>query len=625
MAVAIPSNTNTISNISANLSNIKKDLFYTRVVTTDLKKSVLKRNKIKSESIYKSKFLFNRRIDASKRRESEDYLEASNISSEASSGFGANQVSSSSRSPLGRILSALGFITAGWLIRNLPTWIALGREFVARIYLLTDIGRRAVNNIFNFVDNIGSIVTAYAQNIASFDFFDTSSRVKSAFDDLDITMKDINKSIEDAFTMIGTPLNEPIAQEQMGGDPGEVPGLGSDYAPSELYPENAPFPGPGGPAKDLVSGARSFMSAGFPIKGAAYLAGNAQTESEWQPQRKPWVISWDGAGTNKGLMSWNRGRISRAEKYLGKPLETATAEEQVRFVRWELQNHYPAAYKIFMNPNASHAQLVEASKIYLGYGKEGARYGHAKKALEALQKGGSTPPRSTPLQSSLPSLPPTNTLRGQAYGASREGGARRHAGQDFDISGNEKFYSRIGGEVIFAGDVGGAYGNVVDIYNKELNVTERIAEALKILPGIRSGVVVQPGQAVVQGERTVPQGGSVGVIHYEIRKGKSGPSGSYEGTINPLEFLKGPSAQASISARQASPSISRVQTSQSNIQPTTGPKTIVAVDTRPTNVPNQILPSHPSTSNEYNPGFADMNSMLNRFIKTKFLTDLAYL
>jgi len=627
MAVAVPSNSSSISNISANLSTIKKDLFYTRNVVSDLKKSAIKRNKIKSESIYKTKFLFNKRIDASKRREAEDFLEASDVSSQASSGFGANQASSSSRSPLGRILSALGFITAGWLIRNLPTWIALGREFIARVYNLADIGRRTVNNIFNFIGNVGNIARAYAQNIASFDFFDTSNRVKSAFEELDITVKDINKGIEDAFTMIGTPLNEPIAQEQAGVDAGEVPPTGSDYAPSELYPENAPFPGPGGGAKDLVSGARSFMSAGFPMKGAAYLAGNAQTESEWQAQRKPWVISWDGAGTNKGLMSWNRGRITRAEKYLGKRLETATAEEQIRFVKWELQNYYPAAYNIFMNPNASHAQLVNASKIYLGYGKEGARYGHAKKAFEALQKGGGTPqqPRSVPLQSALPPLPPTNTVKGQAYGSSRAGGARRHAGQDFDISGNEKFYSRIGGEVIFAGDVGGAYGNVVDIYNKELNVTERIAEALKILPGIKKGTIIQPGQAVVQGERTVPQGGSVGVIHYEIRKGKSGPSGSFEGTLNPVEFLKSPSVQSLPRGAGSDSMVGRVQSREINVQPRSGSKTIVAIDTRTNNTPIQTAPQESGMETKYNIGFTDMNTMLNRFIKTKFLTDLAYL
>ena len=142
-------------------------------------------------------------------------------------------------------------------------------------------------------------------------------------------------------------------------------------------------------------------------------------------------------------------------------------------------------------------------------------------------------PSSSLLPSSLPSLPPTNTLPGgvQSYGAARPGG-RKHAGVDFDPADdkNSKFYSRIGGEVIFAGNVGGGYGNVVDIYNKELGYTERIAEGNNI--HVKVGDVVNPGTLVQSGSEMT------GVFHYEIRKGKAGNSGSFEGTVNPLEFLK---------------------------------------------------------------------------------------
>ena len=130
-------------------------------------------------------------------------------------------------------------------------------------------------------------------------------------------------------------------------------------------------------------------------------------------------------------------------------------------------------------------------------------------------------------------LPPTNTIPGQNYGDMREDGARRHAGQDFDISGaSATFASQLGGVVIFSGNVGGGYGNVVDIYNKELNVTERIAEAAHILPEVKVGARINPGQIVVKGES------NTGVIHYEIRKGRAGSSGSFSGTIDPLRFLE---------------------------------------------------------------------------------------
>ena len=145
-------------------------------------------------------------------------------------------------------------------------------------------------------------------------------------------------------------------------------------------------------------------------------------------------------------------------------------------------------------------------------------------------------------RSGLPQLPATGTYPGQHYGDSRPGG-RIHAGQDYDIDGDEPFYSRIGGEVIYAGDSGGAggygkgYGNVVDIYNKDLNVTERIAEGRTIL--VKKGDMVAAGTPVVRGEDLRPDGEPrTGVIHYEIRDGKAGPSGSIQGTRDPVEFLQ---------------------------------------------------------------------------------------
>jgi hypothetical protein len=140
---------------------------------------------------------------------------------------------------------------------------------------------------------------------------------------------------------------------------------------------------PQGNINDLVSGTNAFMQVGFPLKGAAYLSGNVQQESGWKGQRTPWVLN-DGAGINKGLVSWNRGRITNAEKYLGKPLNSASNAEQIKWIKHEMQTSYKEAYNIFMNQNASDAELQRASYIYLGYGDVGARYSYAKQALKAL-------------------------------------------------------------------------------------------------------------------------------------------------------------------------------------------------------------------------------------------------
>jgi len=134
----------------------------------------------------------------------------------------------------------------------------------------------------------------------------------------------------------------------------------------------------------------------------------------------------------------------------------------------------------------------------------------------------------------IPPLPPTNTIQGQHYGASRDGGARQHAGVDYDIGPNDKFFSRIGGIVTKVGTAQG-YGNYVDIFNSVLGVYERIAEGQKVL--VTQGQMVSPGHPITQGES------KTGVIHYEIR---SNPGFGISGTVNPAQFLASSSTQQKV-------------------------------------------------------------------------------
>lgn len=110
-----------------------------------------------------------------------------------------------------------------------------------------------------------------------------------------------------------------------------------------------------------------------------------------------------------------------------------------------------------------------------------------------------------------------------------DGSPRQHAGTDFDISGNEIFYSRIGGVVTYIGNDPGGYGNYVDIYNSKFNKTERIAEGRDVL--VKMGETVAPGQPVARGET------NTGVIHYEIRTGRKRTYGK-QGSEDPVKFLR---------------------------------------------------------------------------------------
>ena len=117
---------------------------------------------------------------------------------------------------------------------------------------------------------------------------------------------------------------------------------------------------------------------------AAILSGNIQQESGWHGQRAPWVLN-DGAGTNKGLISWNRDRITNAERFLGKPLETASNSEQIKWIKEELRQY--GLLEIFLNPNSTEQQLKDASYKYIGWGEVGDRWKYSRQIFASLQKG----------------------------------------------------------------------------------------------------------------------------------------------------------------------------------------------------------------------------------------------
>tara|TARA_R110000868_G_scaffold298903_2_gene559071 strand:- start:6453 stop:9152 length:2700 start_codon:yes stop_codon:yes gene_type:complete len=123
----------------------------------------------------------------------------------------------------------------------------------------------------------------------------------------------------------------------------------------------------GGNATEAIGGARLLMAAGFPSLSAAVLSSIIQAESTWKGQRTPWVLN-DGAGTNKGLISWNQGRIGRAEKFLGKPLETASNAEQVRWIKEELKQY--GLLDEFMNSQSTEEQLKKAGYAYVRWNRK---------------------------------------------------------------------------------------------------------------------------------------------------------------------------------------------------------------------------------------------------------------
>jgi hypothetical protein len=208
--------------------------------------------------------------------------------------------------------------------------------------------------------------------------YETNPEAYQKFSSL-IDIKQFNRSIS-GFLMksMSMPLGGIINLLKI--QVGLIPKPGEDVDTTKKDGESSS----GGDATDAVGGARLFMAEGFPMLAAAILAGNVQAESAWKGQRTPWVLN-DGAGTNKGLISWNRSRIVNGEKFLGKPLETASNAEQVKWIKEELRQY--GLLDEFMDPTRTEDQLKSDSYKYIGWGVEGDRWKQSARILAALEKG----------------------------------------------------------------------------------------------------------------------------------------------------------------------------------------------------------------------------------------------
>ena len=269
-----------------------------------------------------------------------------------------------------------------------------------------------------------------------------------------------------------------------------------------------------------------FMSQGLTKDQSAGIVGNLMQES--------------GAGIDpnaknktghRGIAQWDKNRWGNFEKWAKKKgLDVNTREAQLQWIMEEMRTGDGGlSLKTLKGAKTSRQSAELFLKQYERSGEEAGSAGfeNRMKNAAALSKreisGGGGQVLST---GRLPALPDTGTAHGQNYGAGRKGG-RKHAGVDFDIRGNDKFFSRIGGTVTRVGYDPSGYGNYVDIYNEQLKVTERIAEGKTVL--VKQGQKVSPGTAIVQGET------NTGVIHYEIRKDNGGFG--FAGSVNPLNFL----------------------------------------------------------------------------------------
>ena len=196
------------------------------------------RTKVKKEIFQRKTILQNRRVENERRKQLEDELEAPNLVTKPRGP--SRLIAGSAKGFFDRLIGFLGYLTAGWIINNLPTWIAMGKEFIARTQQMGKILGGFITNTTDIFKNFTKLLGAGLTNLMEFDFLDTSGRVSTAFDELNLSVENWGTGFEDVIKLITTPLTEGIASGE------DAPSTGTQITDEGAYETSAPYSGSGG-------------------------------------------------------------------------------------------------------------------------------------------------------------------------------------------------------------------------------------------------------------------------------------------------------------------------------------------------------------------------------------------
>ena len=222
---------------------------------------LLNRTKVRREIFQQQTILQNRRIENERRKQREDELEAPNLVTKPRGAVGL--IAGSAKGFFERLVGFLSYLTAGWIINNLPTWIAMGKEFIARTQQMGKILGGFITNSTDIFKNFTKLLGVGLTNLMKFDFLDTSGRVSTAFDELNLSVENWGTDFENVIKLITTPLTEGIASGE------DARPLGTENTNEGAYETSAPYSGTPTPQVMLeggISGTTALLPSG--AKGA---------------------------------------------------------------------------------------------------------------------------------------------------------------------------------------------------------------------------------------------------------------------------------------------------------------------------------------------------------------------
>lgn len=655
MAVAVkPSKS--LLNIRSGIKSIKDSFSGLRKNSENLNEVMLKKTKVKRESIARNYILSQRRKEEERRKNREDLLEASTIGGAIKRQGRA--IASSTKGFLGRIMDFLGTLLVGWLLTNLPSIITMAQELIARIQRLYTIVTGFFNNTVNLFKGFGKLLSAVGKNILTFDFTDSKGRVESALKDLGGTFDDMQSQFDEGFKLLTTSLGEGVVsgedaqpfgtqyenesmQEQPSG--GTVSGGSPDFwtlaAVSAL--EDGDPQGRADVAQSIYNRASSGVFGTTSIRGII-LSGNGKQYEPVGRAVKQFNSIQDREGAIRAVMAANKLSRSQAEKMIDDTVSAITnptlKKKAAEFV--ENRTDFLGAGLTPDRESSTKLRRRNASDNIFGNYVGPASYEYGRKTQGQASSTNlqfptiSSPPTPSPAPiqpgkrfkvNDTPSIGRgvNNIVITDLYGS--RGGT--HKGLDIAAPLGTYIALRYDCEVVATGTYG-RYGLLIDVWVAQLKVQLRMSHLSAVL--IKSGRI----KAGTSFARVGQSGRATGPhIHFEYDtvKGRSNYGGSGDPSAyvsvllltnspNQGSFSPAPAQIAAPTPAQITPSGTqqRRQASQQLAQQPAGPSIIIIEEESPAPQPQVSIGG----------GGAMMIPIvinpLNSFITKKLLLDLAY-
>lgn len=198
-------------------------------VTKDIRKNDIERDKLLNQ---KSEFT-KRQLESEQRQDKEAQLEASELPNIKPQQGRTSLQTGASGSLFGRLLGFFGYIAAGWVAKNLPTWIAVTKDITNRLFSLQTNIATFLYNLYNpnknppgLLQNFSTGVISTLQNVLTFNFEDVPKDVDLAVSGLSENITNMGESIKSSLQLLSKPLD-------IGGE--NIPALNTETADEGAY------------------------------------------------------------------------------------------------------------------------------------------------------------------------------------------------------------------------------------------------------------------------------------------------------------------------------------------------------------------------------------------------------